>query len=120
MRTRAGAAPAAERRSVMFRSAMRTRADYDRAFAVVREVIHAWDPYALIRGGAPHDEWDSEIASVVAQVPRIKSENDAAHAVSCVFSSAFQPESFSPTDCAEVGKQLYLALADAGFVASGT
>ena len=96
---------------------MRTRADYDRALAVVRDVIHEWDPYALIAGGAPADEWDGEIASVVAQIPRIKSQDDAAHAVSRVFASALEPEGFSPADCAEVGRRLYLALADAGLLA---
>lgn len=99
---------------------MRTRADYDRAFAVVRKVIHEWDSCALIGGGAPFDEWDREIASVVAQMPRIKSQNDAAHAVSRVFASAVQPEGFSPTDCAEVGRRLYLSLADSGLLAGGT
>jgi hypothetical protein len=68
--------------------------------------------------GAPADEWDSEIASVVTQIPRIKSENDAADAVSRVFSSAFQPDGFSPSDCAEVGRQLYLALHNSGLLAS--
>jgi Domain of unknown function (DUF1871) len=101
----------------MFRPAMRIRADYDRAFAVVRDVIHEWDPYALIGGGAPPDEWDGEIASLVAQIPRIKSQNDAADAVSRVFSSAFQPEGFSPADCAEVGRRLYSSLADSGLLA---
>jgi hypothetical protein len=104
----------------MFRPAMRTRSDYDRAFTVVRDVIHEWDPYALVGGGAPGDEWDSEIASLVAQIPRIKSENDAAHAVSHVFSSAFQPEGFSPADCAEVGKRLYSSLVGSGLLAGGT
>jgi hypothetical protein len=99
---------------------MRTRADYDRAFAVVRGVIHEWDPYTLIGDGAPIDEWDSEIASLVAQIRRIKSENDAAHAVSRVFSSAFQPEGFSPGDCAEVGKRLYSSLVDSGLLVGGT
>ena len=98
---------------------MRTRADYDRAIAVVRRVIHEWDPYALIGGGAPSDEWDGEIAALVAQIPRIKSEEDAAHAVSRVFSSAFQPEGFSPVDCAEVGKRLYASVAESGLLASG-
>jgi len=99
---------------------MRTRADYDRAFAIVREVIHEWDPYGLIGGGAPADEWDSEIASLVAQIPRIRSQNDAAHTVSRVFSSAFQPEGFSPVDCAEVGRRLYSSLTQSGLPAGGT
>lgn len=95
---------------------MRTRADYDRAFAIVRDAIHAWDPYRLIAGGAPADEWDSEIASVVAQIPRIRSQSDAAHAISRVFSSALEPEGFGPEDCARVGRRLYSSLCEAGLL----
>ena len=98
---------------------MSNRGDCDRAFAVVRNVIHAWDPYALIAGGAPADEWDGEIASLVGQIPRIRSSEDAARAVSRIFSAAFQPEGFSPTDCAKVGRRLYSALFESGLVARG-
>ena len=104
----------------MLRPAMRTRSEYDRTFVVVRDVIHEWDPYGLIDRGAPAEEWDGEVASLVAQIPRIRSQNDAAHAVSRVFSSAFGPEGFSPDDCAEVGRRLYSSLADAGLLAGRT
>lgn len=70
---------------------MRSKSDYKRAVRVVREVVHAWDPYRLIAGGAPDDEFDHEIASVVAQIPRIRSARDASHALSRVFSSSFGP-----------------------------
>lgn len=99
---------------------MCTRADYARAFAVVRDVIHGWDPYGLISCGAPIDEWDSEIASLVAQIPRIKSEDDATHALSRVFSSAFQQEGFSAADCSEVGRHLYSSLAKSGLLTDRT
>ncbi|MDA0810669.1 MAG: DUF1871 family protein [Planctomycetota bacterium] len=86
-----------------------TRKDYDRAVSVVRAVIKRWDPYSLLAGGAPVDEFDSEIASVTAQIPRIRSSNDAVHAVSRVFSSAFDAEAFSIANCTEVGNHLYSA-----------
>lgn len=95
---------------------MNTRAEYDRALAVVRDVIREWDPYALLAGGASADEWDGEIASVVAQIPRIRSPNDAANALSRVFSSAFQSEGFRPADCADAGKRLYASLEDSGLL----
>jgi hypothetical protein len=103
----------------MFRPAMRTRTHYERALSVVRGVIHEWDPYALIGGRAPANEWDSEIASLVAQIPRMKSDNDAAHAISRVFSSAFQAEGFGPCDCGEVGRRLYRALQDSRLLEDG-
>jgi hypothetical protein len=93
---------------------MQNRAEYDRAFAVVRGVIHDWDPYSLIRGGAPADEWDSEIASLVDQIPRIHSPDDAIDAVSRVFSAAFEPEGFAPADCTDIGHRLYSALTASG------
>jgi hypothetical protein len=69
---------------------------------------------ALIGGGAPADEWDSEIVSLVAQIPRIKSQNDAVDVVCRVFSSAFQSGGFSPADCAQVGRRLYSSLRPLG------
>jgi hypothetical protein len=95
---------------------MRTGSDYDRAITLVRQVIHEWDPYSLLRSGAPMDEWDHEIASIVAQIPRIASERDAMHAVSRVFSSAFQPEGFGVEDCADVGRRLFAALTESGIL----
>lgn len=97
---------------------MRSKSDYKRAVRVVREVVHAWDPYRLIAGGAPDDEFDHEIASVVAQIPRIRSARDASHALSRVFSSSFGPERFGPEHCSEVGERLYVRLQQEGLCPS--
>lgn len=99
---------------------MQRRSDHDRAFAVIREVIHEWDPYALILSGALSDEWDSEIASLVAQIPRIRSAGDAIHAVSRVFTAAFEPEGFGVPECTLVGTRLYEALAEARLLAASS
>jgi len=73
-----------------------TRGDYERAIWVVREVVHRWDPYGLLASGCPADEFDTEIAAVVTQVPRIRSRTDGAHALSRVFSSAFDSSVSGP------------------------
>jgi hypothetical protein len=96
------------------------RDDYDRAFAVVRKVIAEWDPYGLIGGGAPLDEWDSAVAKIVAQIPRIGSAKDAAHAVSRTFSRELEGVGFSPEECATVGSQLFEALANASILQSSS
>ena len=41
---------------------MKTKADYKLALQVVGAVVHEWDPYSLLAGGCPADEFDSEIA----------------------------------------------------------
>ena len=89
---------------------MKTRRDYDQAVGVVREVIHRWDPYSLLAGGCPQDEFDSEIESIVALIPCMRSQSDAIHSLSRVFSTAFEPEQFRPEDCTEAGAELYAAL----------
>lgn len=95
---------------------MKTRADYDAALAIVREVIANWDPYALIAGGAPPDEFDREVARIVARVPHINSPGQAAYELSAVFSEAFDPAHFALHDCCVVGTTLYERLTNAGFI----
>jgi hypothetical protein len=92
------------------------KAAYKRALEVVGSVVREWDPYTLIGGGARADEFDSEIAAVVTQIPRIKTEKEAALALSRVFSSAFEAERFRPEECKEAGKKLFAALSANGFV----
>lgn len=86
---------------------MKTRDDYDRVFALVREMINAWDPTGLIGGGAPADEWEDEVARLVAMVPQIRSEADAAAAVSSIFTASLAPERVSDAECAQIGAQLH-------------
>jgi hypothetical protein len=86
------------------------------ALQVVGAVVREWDPYSLLASGCPKDEFDSEIASVVAEIPRIKSGQDATLALSRVFSSAFEPERFTPDECAALGHKLFAVLSANGLV----
>jgi hypothetical protein len=95
---------------------MNSRADYDLALQVVSAVIRDWGPYGLPASGCPADEFASEITSVVVQIPRIKSKQDATFALSRVFSSAFEPERFTPNDCAVAGANLFAALSVNGLL----
>ncbi|MBK7951766.1 MAG: DUF1871 family protein [Deltaproteobacteria bacterium] len=95
---------------------LQTTSDYNQAFALVREVISEWDPYCLLASGAPKDEFDHEIAELVGSIPRIRSESGAAQAISAIFGRAFDPVSFSPESCADVGRQLFDRLKVARFI----
>jgi uncharacterized protein DUF1871 len=95
---------------------MNTREDYEKALAVIGDVIRSWDPYSLIEGGAPRNEFDSEVAQLVTYVPKLRSSKDAAEAVSTVFSNAFDPEKFSVVQCAPVGQRLFQRLSKEGLV----
>jgi len=95
---------------------MRIREDYKVALALVRSVVHEWDPCALLHEGAPDDEFDAEIAKVVAYIPHIASAADASRAISTVFSAAFEPELFTAAQCAKPGQALFARLVAAGFL----
>jgi hypothetical protein len=84
--------------------------------ALVTRVVAEWDPYALLSNGSPNDEFDGEVASIVRQCSRIKSSTDAAHVISRVFASSFEPELFTAEACAQVGSRLFAELRTHGFV----
>ena len=86
------------------------KADFELVLQVVGTVVRDWDPYSLLATGAPTDEFDSEIASVATCIPRIRSEKDAALALSSVFSSAFEADQFTPEACEAAGRKLFAAL----------
>jgi hypothetical protein len=86
------------------------------AMAIVREVVHQWDPHGLLGGGAPDNEFDSEIARLAALIPDLHSAADAAQALSSVFSKAFEPDHFTPAQCAQPGSVLFKRLQEAGLV----
>jgi len=95
------------------------KAKYQRLWDATANVIRSWDPNALLAGGAPVDEFDHEIAALVAQIPRIHSATDAAHAVSRIFGSSFEADSFTTEACSEVGARLYAALSEEGLIDEG-
>jgi Domain of unknown function (DUF1871) len=90
------------------------REKYEQMWDVTAAVVRAWDPYRLLAGGAPVDELDGEIASLVAQIPRITSATDAAHAVSRIFGSSLEPSVFTPQSCEDIGEKLFTALKKRG------
>jgi hypothetical protein len=94
----------------------RLRTKYLQMWDVTADVIRKWDPHGLLAGGAPLHEFDQEIASLVAQIPRILSAVDAGDAVSRIFSSSFEADSFPVEACSEVGKKLFAALSEQGLV----
>ena len=89
---------------------MKSKTEYKLAQQVVGAVIREWDPYSLFASGCPADEFDSEITSIVSQIPRIKSEHDATLALSRVFASAFEAELFTIDKCQKWGVKLFAAL----------
>ena len=96
-----------------------TTEDYERALSLVRSVLSGWDPYALLEGGAPADEFDGQAAELVRRSRDFTSPEAAARAVADVFSGSFGPEEFPLESCTAVGEALFQALTDADLLRGG-
>lgn len=77
---------------------------------IVGRMVRAWDPYNLIAEGAPMDEFDDEIAQVVAHIPRCLEIDDLAKVISAVFSDAFERDGFTPANCFRPAQEIYMEL----------
>ena len=75
----------------------------------MRESIHRIDPYSLLAGGSPDDEFDSEINSIVGQLQRCGSGRDVAHAIASILTSSFG-EKFEPSEFESEGQHIYAEL----------
>lgn len=95
---------------------MRTRAQYDQAFAIVREVVAKLDPYGLLGGGAPADEFDGEVARLLPLLARAHSETDASAAVAEVFGAAFGKDGVDVKVWDSVGSELFERLTSTGLI----
>lgn len=65
---------------------------YGLLFDHVREIVNAEDPQELIVIGAPEDEYDPEVGSILARLPNASSPADVGVMVAQVFDEWFGPE----------------------------
>jgi hypothetical protein len=104
----------------------------DRAFEVVRELVHEWKPvpWATYDDDEPvlpkddpgykaaksmlSDETDSMVMSIVKQLPRVKTENDLAFLLHKTFGSESAENTLEL--CKGISKELYLKLNKEGIV----
>lgn len=96
---------------------MKTREDYDRAIVLTRALVHAWDPQKLLASGAPVDEFDDEVARLVARIPRLRDAEDAGRHVEDVFTAQFGRGVLGTEAAAKMGERWYTALREASLLA---
>ncbi len=84
-----------------------------KALNIVKESIHRIDPYSLLEGGSPDDEFDSEINAITSQLQRCGSGKDVAHTIARVLNSAFS-ENHKPEEFEEEGNFIYKTLVENG------
>jgi hypothetical protein len=75
-------------------------------FPIVKKHIDAWDPFSLLAGGAPSDEFDSESMMVAQRIRPSFSAKEIARIIRLVFSSQFDALSFPEEDCMSVAEKI--------------
>jgi hypothetical protein len=91
-------------------SRMRTRDDYDRAFAIVRAAVARWDPALLLSGGAPADEWDAEIASLLPKLRTSKTSANLADELFALFGGRCGQATVGFEECRAAATEIILRL----------
>jgi len=66
---------------------------YDELFACVKEAIDEWDPFRLLIGGAPGDEYNEEVAQIIAGLRNCRIITDIQDLVFNVFKRNFGDDS---------------------------
>lgn len=59
--------------------------DYKKTFASVREIVNDVDPSYLISGGAPEDEYDSEVGKIMIIMSKQMSLDEKAKQIYTLF-----------------------------------
>jgi hypothetical protein len=95
---------------------MRDRQQYDLAFALVRESLAKWDALQHINAGAPPDEWDDEVARIVARLRDAQTPAQVGAAIGEVFSDALGSSGPDAASCVELGRALHSRLRVAGIL----
>src|SRR5688572_14957118 len=94
------------------------RARLERAVAIVQEEIARWHAFGWWPQDPTAPEFQGEARAVAGQIDRVRSETDAAHCLSRVFTSAFGPcPEFAPDACLRPGRALYARLVAEGLIA---
>lgn len=80
---------------------------YERQLEALSEIINKWDPYGLIEGGSPKDEFSDEVSKILSGLKGAKLKEDFARTVSDVFSKNFESDHFDQHKCSEIGGEIY-------------
>jgi hypothetical protein len=95
---------------------MKTREEYEEGIRILRTAVASWDPFGLLGGGAPEDEWDEEIASLLPKIQRAKTPADVAREIAVVFGGGIGGTSISIKETSDVAANIFLRLKTAGLL----
>ena len=83
------------------------KTEYKRQHQELTKIINEWDPYGLLDGGAPSDEFAHEVSKILTELKKATSVDEVAQIVANVFTENFGEE-FLIKDCENVSKEIFV------------
>ena len=81
--------------------------DYEEILHTVEQALNEWDPYDLMKGGAPENEFSEEATRIAARIMETDSPAELAHVISEIFSRSFENNVFSVEECLSVASRIF-------------
>lgn len=78
---------------------------FKRAFVKTRTVFNEWDPYDLIKSGAPEDEYDDYVHNVLSGLINNSNDLEIAEQLNRKLSEAFE-KYFTVEECLNIIKKM--------------
>lgn len=92
---------------------LKTIEDYETAKGALRRAFNECNPYSLVNSGAPRDEYDEEIATILARAQGIKDAVAFATIIAVVLSESLGDEC-NASDCLPLAKCSFRELSGVG------
>lgn len=80
--------------------------DYREIVHIVKQALNEWDPYDLIAGGAPENEFTEETTQIAAKIKKTETPAELALVISDLFTRNFESALFSVEECLPVAYRI--------------
>jgi Domain of unknown function (DUF1871) len=84
--------------------------EYREIVETVQHVLNEWDPYDLLKGGAPENEFTEEATQITAKIKNSETPTALAHVISDIFSRNFESDQFPVEACLPTASRIFKEL----------
>jgi hypothetical protein len=83
------------------------RHDYEVLVHIVKQALNEWDPFDLIHGGAPDNEFTAEATQIAARIKKHETPTALAKVISDIFSKNFESNLFPVETCLPIASRIF-------------
>lgn len=84
--------------------------EYQEIVCTIQHLLNEWDPYDLLKGGAPESEFTEEATLITAKIKNSETPTELAHIISDIFSKNFETDQFPAEACLPIASRIFREL----------